>query len=164
MPPVADTPRIFIERRARRLRIRSPDGKELEYRTVLGKNAREDKQVEGDHATPLGEFFVCAKNPLSRFFLSLCLSYPNREHAARGLASHLIDEREHEQILDALSAGRMPPQHTRLGGEIYIHGFGTDSALAAGRDWTQGCIAIDNQDMRVVFDLAQIGTPVHIVD
>src|SRR6201996_8573816 len=87
----------------------------------LGRNPK-DKQQEGDEATPLGEFFVCAKNPKSRFHRSLCLSYPNACHADRGLAQGLIHADEHAAILEALNAGRMPPQHTNLGGEIYIHG------------------------------------------
>ena len=59
--------------------------------------------------------------------------------------------------LDALDQGRMPPQHTRLGGAIYIHG-----ELPAGRDWTHGCIALDNPSMQELFDIAAIGTPVSI--
>jgi murein L,D-transpeptidase YafK len=126
-------------------------------RVALGRNAFEDKIQEGDLATPLGDFFICARNSRSRYFRSLCLSYPNREHASRGLQSGLISAREYWLILDALDQGRMPPQHTRLGGAIYIHG-----ELPAGRDWTHGCIALDNPSMQELFDIAAIGTPVSI--
>ena len=99
-------------------------------------------------------------------FLSLCISYPNAAHADRGLRSGLIDATEHAQIIDALAQRRTPPQHTRLGGEIYIHGeaLGGDASAkdACGDDATRGCIAVDNSTMRKLFDLVPIGTRISI--
>lgn len=157
------TARIRIEKAARRLVLALADGGERRFAVGLGRNAAADKAVEGDHATPLGEFYVCAKNPRSRFHLSLCLSYPNAEDAERGLAANLIDAAEYGQILAAVRLGKMPPQKTRLGGEIYIHGSPADGVAARG-DWTRGCIALDNEDMEVVYHAAEIGTGVSIVD
>jgi len=149
---------LVVLKSVRRLRI-VRDGRVIrEYPVALGANAGADKTVEGDQATPVGEFYVCAKTPRSRYFLSLCLSYPNAEDAARGLAMGLIDTGEHDRILAAVEAGTIPPQHTRLGGEIYIHGGGT------GRDWTRGCIALADDAMRDVYDLAGIGTPVQVLE
>jgi murein L,D-transpeptidase YafK len=125
---------------------------------AIGRNAQADKAVEGDCATPLGEFTVCARNPRSRFFLSLCLAYPNEAHAARGLRDGLIDAAVHARIVAALRAGTLPPQKTRLGGEIYIHG-----AQPSGRNWTQGCIALGDSAMLEVYDRARLGTRVLIV-
>ena len=50
----------------------------------------------------------------------------------------------------------MPPQRTRLGGEIYIHGGGTDG------DWTRGCIAMADRDIEEIFEAIAVGTPVRI--
>ena len=55
---------------------------------------------------PLGEFYICAKNPRSKFFLSMCISYPNAEDAERGLAAGLISPEEHGEILAALREKR----------------------------------------------------------
>ena len=158
--------RILVAKRARTLDLILDGRLEHRYSIVLGRNAAADKSVEGDHATPLGEFYICAKNPRSKFFLSLCISYPNAEDAERGLAAGLIGAEEHRQILDAIRAGRMPPQHTRLGGEIYIHGHGAAEQAAdaapAARDWTRGCIALRNADMRDLYDRVDIGTAVRI--
>ena len=158
--------RITIHKRSRTLLLHVGERLERTYPVALGRNCAADKAVEGDEATPLGEFFVCAKNPRSRFFLSLCISYPNAAHADRGLRCGLIDAREHAQIIDALSARRTPPQHTRLGGEIYIHGevpgAAAPGAAAPGADTTRGCIALANPQMRRLYDLAPLGTPVVI--
>jgi murein L,D-transpeptidase YafK len=151
-------PEILIEKAARRLRLIAPGEPERRYPASLGRHAGVDKSVEGDLATPLGEFTVCARNPRSRFFLSLCLGYPNAAHAARGLAAGLIDAATYARIITALQAGRMPPQKTPLGGEIYIHG---EDPL--GRDWTHGCIALPNRAMLEVYDRVALGTRVLIV-
>lgn len=159
--PQAPEIRIVVEKSARRLRVYAGAALLLESRIAIGRNSEADKTVEGDEATPLGEFFVCARNPRSRFFLSLCISYPNAAHADRGLRGGLIDAKEHAQIIDALAQRRTPPQHTRLGGEIYIHGevpFGE----TRGDDATRGCIALDNATMRALFDLAPLGTRISI--
>jgi murein L,D-transpeptidase YafK len=131
----------------------------------LGRNWAADKSVEGDEATPLGEFYVCAKNPRSRFVLSMCISYPNAEDAERGLASNLITPAEHAAILDAIRRRAMPPQHTRLGGEIYLHGEDTHAQRPADAGFgpgTRGCVALENSAMQELYQRTELGTTVVI--
>ena len=162
-PLMAIEHRITVVKRSRQLTLLS--GCELirTYPIALGRNSEADKSVEGDEATPLGEFYICAKNPRSRYFLSLCISYPNAEDAARGLTAGLISTAEHAQILDAMNARRMPPQNTRLGGEIYIHGHGDGDGDGGEHLGTRGCIALNDADMQDLYDRVSIGTPVIIV-
>jgi hypothetical protein len=56
----------------------------------------------------------------------------------------------------ALREKKGPPQSTLLGGDIYIHGNG------AGSDWTWGCVALENEDVRELFNAVTVGTPVRI--
>jgi murein L,D-transpeptidase YafK len=154
---------IEIAKRARVLELHSEAGLVMRHPVVLGSNPDADKTIEGDGATPVGNFFVCAKNPRSKFFLSLCVSYPNAEDAERGLRDGLIDLREHAQILKAMHQRAMPPQRTRLGGEIYIHGHPDQGTAYATRpDWTHGCIALDNAAMKDLYDRVELGTAVII--
>ena len=161
---------IVVKKTERNLCLTTSDGIEHTFAVVLGKNWAADKEVEGDHATPVGDFYVCAKNPRSKYFLSLCLSYPNAEDAERGLAAGLITAEEHDRIVEAIRLGGTPPQYTQLGGEIYIHGHAVSgtmppvgSTTSSERDWTRGCIALDNLAMRTLYDLVAIGTPVRII-
>ena len=126
------------------------------YRVGLGLSPVEDKSRAGDRRTPEGDFYICMKNPHSQFYLSLELSYPNQKHADRGLRDGLINRAQHNQILGALNRKRVPPQNTRLGGELFIHGNGSQ------RDWTWGCVALDDKDIRELFDVLPVGTPVTI--
>ncbi len=153
---------IIVRKAERTLILHTPDGADRTYAVALGKNSLADKEIEGDHATPEGEFYICAKNPRSKYFLSLCISYPNAEDALRGLTAGLIGAAEQAQIIEAIRLRKMPPQHTRLGGEIYIHG--QDAGRSENiKDWTRGCIALDNGAMQVIYDRVVIGTPVHII-
>jgi murein L,D-transpeptidase YafK len=157
MPTPTDV-RIVVAKQTRQLNLIKGSQPQRSYAVTLGRNTGADKAVEGDQATPAGEFYICAKNPRSKYFLSLCISYPNAEHATRGLAAGLIDAEQHAQILQAVRERRMPPQHTRLGGEIYIHGC-SEQHQPLG---TRGCIALSNADMRDLYDQVMLGTEVTI--
>ena len=126
------------------------------YHIGLGFNPVADKQREGDGATPEGEFYVFVKNSKSAYYLSLGLSYPNAEDAERGLRDGLITKAEHDEIIDAIRKKKAPPQYTKLGGLIYIHGHGASS------DWTWGCVALENSDIKELYDAVTVGTPVTI--
>ena len=127
------------------------------YKTALGFAPAGDKEIEGDGKTPEGEFYVFVKNSQSKFYLSLGLSYPNTEDAKRGLANKLISRSQYDQIINAIDRKQIPPQNTKLGGDIYIHGGGS------GQDWTWGCIALENPDIKALFDAAAVGMPVSIL-
>jgi murein L,D-transpeptidase YafK len=126
------------------------------YRIGLGLNPVDDKQRQGDRATPEGEFYIFTKNNKSAFYLSLGVSYPNIEDAGRGLRDGLITRSQHDAIVRAIQRKVTPPQNTRLGGNIYIHGNGASS------DWTWGCVALENEDMRELFDAIPVGTSITI--
>lgn len=149
-------PRIVIMKSERRLELFSGDTVVRRYKIGLGLSPVEDKVRQGDRRTPEGEFYVFTKNDKSAFYLSLGLSYPNIEDAERGLRDKLISRRRHDVIVRAIKRKATPPQNTALGGDIYIHGNG------ASTDWTWGCVALENADMKELFDAVTVGTPVTI--
>ena len=150
------SPRIVVLKSIRRLELYSDGALVRTYKVGLGLNPVPDKKRRGDHATPQGEFYVFTKNDKSAFYLSLGISYPNIEDAERGLRDGLISRAQHDVIVKAIKRKITPPQGTALGGDIYIHGNGSS------RDWTWGCVALENEDIRELFDAIAIGTPVTI--
>jgi murein L,D-transpeptidase YafK len=149
-------PRIVVLKRERRLELYSDDAVVRTYKVGLGLNPVPDKKREGDHATPEGDFYVFTKNDKSAFYLSLGVSYPNAKDAERGLRDGLISRAQHDAIIKAIKQKAAPPQNTALGGDIYIHGNGASS------DWTWGCVALENEDIRELFDVVPVGTAVSI--
>lgn len=148
--------RIVVTKSTRRLELWSGPRLVRSFRVALGLDPVNDKRREGDRRTPEGSFYITAKNAHSRFYRSLSLSYPNAAAAERGRKARLLTAGEQRQIMRALRNRREPPQHTALGGLILIHGGGSQ------RDWTWGCVALDNDDVDRLFPLVRVGTPVEI--
>ena len=159
------------------------------YRVQLGIVPYGAKMRQGDRMTPEGDYFICAHKE-STYYLALWISYPNLADARRGLTEGLITPREFEEVAGALKEGRCPPQRTRLGGDLLVHGQPREYAaeLAAShradpgplrsglqvgdtdpatikefQDWTEGCIALFNPDIRGLYELVPDGTPIRIV-
>ena len=149
--------RIVIKKSERLLQLFDGEKHLRTYRMALGFAPEGDKEKQGDGKTPEGEFYIFTKNSQSKFYLSLGLSYPNIEDAERGLRERLITRKQYNAIVRAINERKMPPQHTGLGGEIYIHGGG------AGRDWTWGCVALENEEVKEIFDAVPVGTNVTIL-
>lgn len=153
--PLAN-PRIIVKKSERRLMLFDGDKPVRAYRIGLGFTPAGDKTHQGDGRTPEGSFYVCVKNAASKFYLSLGLSYPDKEHATRGLRDGVINQAQHNEIISALTRRQRPPWNTRLGGEIFIHGNGSSS------DWTWGCVALNNEDMKELFEAMPKGAAVVI--
>ncbi len=149
-------PLIVVTKNKRRLELYSDGALVRTYKVGLGLNPVPDKIRQGDRATPEGEFYIFTKNDKSAFYLSLGVSYPNVEDAERGLRDKVITQAQREAIVRAIKRKATPPQNTRLGGDIYIHGNG------AGSDWTWGCVALENEHVRELFNAVPVGTPVTI--
>lgn len=111
------------------------------YRGVqLGGAPLGHKQFQGDRRTPEGLYTIDTRNPRSQFYLSLRISYPNA--ADRAFAAQY---------------GRSP------GGDIFIHGQpnGYAGARVPG-DWTDGCIALLNDEIAELWAIVPDGTPIEI--
>jgi murein L,D-transpeptidase YafK len=147
---------IRIHKKKRTLEVWSKDRIVETFTIALGRNPEGRKMVEGDGRTPEGIYYICTKNDKSKYNLFLGLSYPGKEDAKRGLLSGIIYELTYYEIVRSIEENIRPPWNTPLGGEIGIHGGGTHS------DWTQGCIAMDDTDIKKLWDYVKIGTPVEI--
>jgi len=152
--------RVIIYKGSRELELRVRGKLVRTYRLALGGDPVRDKEVEGDSRTPEGDFFVCQRLPRGKYGPSLGLSYPNAEDAERGVRRKLITDAQRRSIVEAVDAGRKPPWNTRLGGAICVHGRG---GASAGRDWTLGCIALDDDDAGELFALTPMGARVKIL-
>lgn len=135
--------RIVIVKSARTMTLES-NGRILRtYKVALGSQPVGAKERQGDHKTPEGEYIVDAKNEHSRFYMALHLSYPNAADRAR-----------------ARSLGASP------GGDVEIHGLGKQYGWIGARhrlvDWTDGCIAVTNEEIEQIFRMVSVGTRVEI--
>jgi murein L,D-transpeptidase YafK len=149
-------PKIVIKKAKKKLFLYSEEKLLRTYPVKLGFNPVGDKIRQGDKRTPEGSYYICMKNPRSKYYLSLGLSYPSIEDAERGLEQKLISKNDHDRIIERISKKSIPPWDTPLGGEIFIHGGGESW------DWTYGCVALRNKDIEELFKVVALGTQVII--
>lgn len=137
---------VVVYKAKRELHLLHKDRILKRYQIALGKNTVGHKQQEGDSRTPEGRYVLDWRNPKSKYYLSVHISYPNEADKKR-----------------AKELGVSP------GGDIFIHGYpnGTSGAMWSrywflGKDWTDGCIAVSNKAMDEIWTLVPNGTPIEI--
>jgi|SRR6185312_2418060 len=133
---------VVIEKTDHRLSLFSRGQLIRTYGVALGRAAGAKIQ-QGDHKTPVGKYKIVSKNQNSQFHLSMLLSYPNE-----------LDKTRAQEI------GVDP------GNSIEIHGLqnglGWIGPLHRAIDWTDGCIAVTDEEIEEINSLVQVGTTVVI--
>src|SRR5690554_219335 len=151
MPVIEESPvdslvvnRVLVKKGQRRLYLMNGEEIVRSYRISLGDNPEGHKLYEGDERTPEGDYTLDWRNSNSDFYKSIHISYPSAKD--REMAENW---------------GLDP------GGSIMIHGLPNgagDMAFAyTGLDWTNGCIAVNNQEMDEIWQLVNDGTPIRII-
>ncbi|MDY7098549.1 MAG: L,D-transpeptidase family protein [Pseudomonadota bacterium] len=137
--PVAD---FVLVDKSDRLLIAYRNGEAIRaYRSIrFGDAPQGHKRFQGDERTPEGRYTIDWRNPQSRFHLSLRISYPNARDRAF-----------------AAQYGRS------AGGDIFIHGQPTGyRGPPIQKDWTDGCIALSNEEIEELWQIVPDGTPIEI--
>jgi len=130
---------------------------------AFGRNGVGHKRKEGDGITPLGTYHIRWVNPNSRFKLFFGLDYPTAQQARQAFAQGRISRADYQAIVHADQTHGIPPQKTPLGGEIGIHGVGHANGRAhLEKDWTQGCIALTDQQIDELANYIHMGMKVVI--
>ncbi len=113
------------------------------YDISLGRNPVGAKEHEGDKRTPEGKYLLDEKLEDSAFHKAIHISYPN------------------ERDLENARKKNLEP-----GGRIMIHGQpngnGRLAHITQQYDWTNGCIAVTDEDMDEIWNLIEENTPIII--
>ena len=139
----ADVDRIVVTKSSRTLQLFRGSDLVASFRVALGREPRGHKTHEGDGRTPEGLYWLDNWKEDSRFHKAIRISYPNRADRAR-----------------ARSLGKP------AGGAIMLHGLPKE-LMSWGPDhylfnWTEGCIAVTNEEMDLIWNSVRPGTPIEI--
>lgn len=133
-----------------------------------GRGGSGGKSRRGDRKTPLGKYRIVDFNENSQFYYFMQLDYPSIKDAFWALKNRIISRRDFDRIVLAHRFHDIPPQQTALGGLIGIHGLGSMTAerlrIHDSLDWTQGCIALTNQEISELRHYVDLGTRVVITE
>ena len=145
IPSDANVDKVYVDKSERVLKLLSGDRVIKTYHIALGDSPAGHKRQQGDERTPTGTYKLDYKNEKSSYYRSIHVSYPNASDKAQ-----------------ARKRGVSP------GGDIMIHGqkngFGHLAAVTQKRDWTDGCIAVTDDEMDEIMSVYQAGMPIEIVE
>ena len=134
---------ILVEKRQRKMTIFHDNLAIKSYQIALGAQPTGPKHQEGDNKRPEGFYKIISKNNKSKFYLSLKISYPNKNDTQYALAKKMA-----------------------CGGDLMIHGIGKGFSwlgkMHAFFDWTKGCIAVSNAEIEEIYHSTPVGTPIEI--
>jgi murein L,D-transpeptidase YafK len=134
---------VVVLKRERTLELLTQGKVIKKYKIALGGDPVGAKTRKGDHKTPEGVYVLDFRNRYSRFYKAIHISYPN----------------EHDRAV-ALQEGVSP------GGDVFVHGlpngFGAIGSAHRLRDWTDGCIAVTNEEIDEIWKAVPDGIQIEI--
>jgi len=158
--------RLVVDRKNYRIELYSEKILVKSYKAAFGKNTNLIKTSATDNVTPIGDYKICAVDTISTYHKFLHLDYPNERDAAEAFKQGYIFEDEFKAIMLTAQKNICPPKETKLGADIGIHGIGTYNAifknLPFSFNWTNGSIAVSNENIDELYKVVKIGIPVKI--
>src|SRR4030081_3903314 len=141
--PSVGVDRVVVYKSERKLVLLSQGKQIRSYKVALGSEPVGPKTRHGDHRTPEGVYTLDSRNPNSHFHKAFHISYPSQK-----------------DIATAKKLGVSP------GADIMLHGLPKEYAWVGKshtlHDWTDGCIAVTNEEMDELWKLVPVGTPIEI--
>lgn len=140
---------VIIDKSDYELQVYDDEGWYATYPVVFGNKDLSDKLMAGDRKTPEGEFRIISKKPHEKWHKMLMLDYPTKDSWAK------FKERKADGLI---------PKNAQIGGGIAIHGTWPKDEIVVDdyTNWTNGCIALKNEDLDEVDGLLPVGTRVTI--
>lgn len=136
--------------------------KAIDY-VALGANGVSPVRKQGSRMTPEGDFRIDHINEQSKYLRFFRIDYPNPAVADRALLEGVIDQATRDYIHRYYAQNNSAPMDTPLGGHLGIHGLGNKDPYAHSRaNWTDGCNAVTNEEIRALEPWLTIGTRVII--
>jgi murein L,D-transpeptidase YafK len=157
---------IIVERKTFTLNLYEDSVLIKSYRANFGRNVNVPKCREGDQATPVGEYFICSIDTAYRYHKFFKISYPNLNDAAEGLRKGIITQKQFDDIKFQFYYGECPDIPTPLGNNIGIQGIGEYNSIFKNLpfvyNWTDGSIALTNENIDELYSVVKKGTKVVI--
>jgi murein L,D-transpeptidase YafK len=135
---------ILVSKKFRRIYLLKGQKLVRSYPVAFG-NPNGPKRIQGDNKTPEGTYFISRKNPYSNYYMALEISWPNKQ-----------------DIENARRLGKSP------GGDVMVHGLPRNPflhkkfAYQHPIDWTRGCVAVNDTQIREIYSVTEVKTPITI--
>ncbi len=136
------------------------------YNASFGKDVHNPKTRADDFATPVGSYRICEIDEDHKYHIKLKLNYPNINDITEALRKNLITQQEFDQLKFEFYYEDCPKLETILGNDVSIHGIGEYDFIFKNLpfvfNWTDGSIAVSNEDINELYSVVSKGTKVVI--
>ena len=138
--------KIVVFKSQRVLELFDKDGNILSrHRISLGKNSYGTKIKKGDYRTPEGKYRVVSKQRDNKYYKKIRISYPNRRDKLR-----------------AKKLGVNPGGNITIHAQVPWNWSGKRDNFTLTKDWTEGCIAMTNRGIDMIWDCVSPKTVIEI--
>lgn len=159
-------PNIIINRKDYSLKLYEDTVLIKSYHASFGKNVHNPKTRGDDFATPVGAYQICSIHKDHKYYIKLKLNYPNINDITEALRKNLITQQEFDQLKFEFYYEDCPSLDTPLGNDVSIHGIGEYNIIFKNLpfvfNWTDGSIAVSNEDIYELYTVVSKGTKVVI--
>jgi murein L,D-transpeptidase YafK len=135
--------RVVVLKKEHTLQLLSHGKVIKSYKVALGGDPVGAKTRQGDHKTPEGVYVLDSRNAHSQFYKSIHISYPNARDRAAARQNHVSP-----------------------GGDVFVHGLPNGYQwIGAGhrlKDWTDGCVAVTDEEIDEIWNAVADGTLIEI--
>lgn len=140
---------VIVDKSDYELNVYDEEGWYATYPVVFGNKDLSDKLTEGDRRTPEGTFKIISKKPHNKWHKMFMLDYPTQESWSK------FKQRQ--------AKGQIS-KSAKIGGGIAIHGTWPHDEIVVDdyTNWTNGCVAVKNEDLDELDDVLPVGTKVII--
>lgn len=161
-----ENPNLIIDRKNYSLQLYEDTILVKTYRANFGRNIQSPKLLATDGATPVGEYKVCSLDTSNIYYRLIKINYPNINDAIDALRKNYITQREFDSIKYQNEYENCPQFHYKMGGNMGIQGIGKYDIifrnLPFNFNWTDGNVAISNEDMDELFLVMKKGSKIVI--
>jgi murein L,D-transpeptidase YafK len=159
-------PKLIVDRHDYTLGIYEDGVLIKNYKVSFGKSVQTPKTRAGDNATPVGNYKICKIDTVSKYHKFFHLNYPNLEDATNALRKGWISQKEYNDLKFQYYYEECPKFNRILGGNIGIHGIGELNYIFKNLpfvyNWTNGSIAMSNENIDELYTVIKVGTEVEI--
>ena len=159
-------PKIIVDRHNYTLGIYEDSVLIKNYRVSFGKSVQITKAKADDKATPVGVYKICKIYTTHKYHKYFQINYPNLEDGTNALRKGWISQKEYNDIKFQYYYEGCTKFHNILGGDIGIHGIGELNYIFKNLpfvyNWTNGSIAMSNENIDEIYSVIREGTEVVI--
>jgi murein L,D-transpeptidase YafK len=157
---------LVVDRKTYTLSIYEDEILVKSYRASFGRMINRPKIKAGDGATPVGEYRICSIDTAVTYYKFFKINYPSLNDAVEALKKGWISQREFNDIKFQYYYENCTQFHRILGGNIGIHGIGRFNYILKNLpfvfNWTDGSIALSDEDIDELYSIIKVGTKVVI--